>query len=147
MQVRSLLHILQIHHLTTLRKLRSNHISTSHKFSLRPREAFRYRARHCRCRYGLLCEKGMFFSETHSYFHAHTTLSLKSSLLQHYQWPDIRIPQTRADATKHYNGKVDFVKENLEKLQETISKKQDNLQFVLNIMHVKEQNVASQSSS
>ena len=141
MQVRSLLHILQIHHLTTLRKLRSNHISTSHKFSLRPREAFRYRARHCRCRYGLLCEEGMFLSETHSCFYAHTTLSLTSSP------PDIRIPQTRADATKHYSGKVDFVKENLEKLQETISKKQDNLQFVLNIMHVKEQNVASQSSS
>ena len=140
MQVRSLLHILQIHHLTTLRKLRSNHISASHKFSLRPREAFRYRARHCRCRYGLLCEEGMFLRETHSCFYAHTTLSLTSSL------PDIRIPQTRADATKHYSGKVDFVKENLEKLQETISKKQDNLQFVLNIMHVKEQNVASQSS-
>ena len=140
MQVRSLLHILQIHHLTTLRKLRSNHISASHKFSLRPREAFRYRARHCRCRYGLLCEEVMFLSETHSCFYAHTTLSLTSSP------PDIRIPQTRADATKHYSGKVDFVKENLEKLQETISKKQDNLQFVLNIMHVKEQNVASQSS-
>ncbi|PAV18190.1 Prefoldin alpha subunit [Pyrrhoderma noxium] len=41
------------------------------------------------------------------------------------------VKKTRADATKHYSGKVDFVKENLEKLQETISKKQDNLQFLL----------------
>lgn len=47
--------------------------------------------------------------------------------------------QSRKDATKHYQGKIDYVRSNLEKLQETIQKKQDNLQYVVNVMVVKEQ--------
>ncbi|THH05948.1 hypothetical protein EW145_g4431 [Phellinidium pouzarii] len=50
---------------------------------------------------------------------------------------------SRADATKHYNSKIDYVRGNLEKLQETIAKKQDNLQYVMNIMMAKEQGVVA----
>ncbi|KAI5115383.1 hypothetical protein M0805_001207 [Coniferiporia weirii] len=49
------------------------------------------------------------------------------------------VKKTRADATKHYSAKIDYVRENLDKLQETIAKKQDNLQYVANITAVKEQ--------
>ncbi|KAG8920909.1 hypothetical protein FRC01_000536, partial [Tulasnella sp. 417] len=37
----------------------------------------------------------------------------------------------------HYQKKADFVKSNLEKLQETIEKKQENMNFLLNVMQVK----------
>ncbi|KAH8112856.1 Prefoldin-domain-containing protein [Phellopilus nigrolimitatus] len=53
------------------------------------------------------------------------------------------VKKSRADATKHYNSKIDYVRENLEKLQETLSKKQDNLQYVANIMVAKEQGAAA----
>lgn len=54
--------------------------------------------------------------------------------------------KSRADAAKHYQGKVDYVKSNLEKLQETISKKQDNLQYVVNIMIAKEREPGAKES-
>lgn len=54
--------------------------------------------------------------------------------------------QTRAEATKHYNAKVDFVRESTEKLQEALSKKQDNMQYVVNIIHMKEQQAMAAGS-
>ncbi|KAG8991667.1 subunit of tubulin prefoldin [Tulasnella sp. 427] len=45
--------------------------------------------------------------------------------------------QSRDDARKHYQKKADFVKTNLDKLQETIEKKQENMNFLLNVMQVK----------
>ena len=45
--------------------------------------------------------------------------------------------QSLPDAKKHYNGKIDYVRTNLESLQETIQKKQDNLGYVMNIMQAK----------
>jgi len=47
------------------------------------------------------------------------------------------VTKSRADATKHYQKKMDFVKSNLERLQETIEKKQDNMNYLLNVMQVK----------
>ena len=47
--------------------------------------------------------------------------------------------QERADAVKHYQGKVDFVRSNLETLQETIQKKQENLNFLIQVMQAKMQ--------
>jgi len=49
------------------------------------------------------------------------------------------VKKTRAEAIKHYQGKADFVKSNLDKLQETIEKKQENMNYLVNIMQVKMQ--------
>ena len=54
--------------------------------------------------------------------------------------------QTRPEATRHYNAKVDFVRDNIEKLQEALTKKQDNMQYVVNIIHVKEQQAIAAAS-
>ncbi|KDQ58138.1 hypothetical protein JAAARDRAFT_177289 [Jaapia argillacea MUCL 33604] len=49
------------------------------------------------------------------------------------------VKKTRAQATKYYSQKVQFIQSNLETLQETLQKKQDNLNFVLNILQSKVQ--------
>lgn len=54
------------------------------------------------------------------------------------------IQKTRAQATKYYTQKVDFVKSNLDALQEAMQKKQDNLNVVVNVMQGK---LAAQSQS
>lgn len=56
------------------------------------------------------------------------------------------VKKTRAEATKHYKAKADFVRSNLEKLQETIEKKQDNMNYLVNIMQVKLQQQQSQQA-
>jgi prefoldin alpha subunit len=45
--------------------------------------------------------------------------------------------QTRAQALTHYQNKVDYVRGNLETLQNTIEKKQDNLNYLMNMMQSK----------
>ena len=45
--------------------------------------------------------------------------------------------QTRAQASTHYQNKVDYVRGNLETLQATIEKKQDNLNYLINVMQSK----------
>ena len=45
--------------------------------------------------------------------------------------------QNRTDASKHYQEKVEYVRKNLETLQETIQRKQDNIQLVGQIMQAK----------
>jgi prefoldin alpha subunit len=45
--------------------------------------------------------------------------------------------QTRAQALTHYQNKVDYVRGNLETLQTTIEKKQDNLNYLINVMQSK----------
>jgi hypothetical protein len=47
--------------------------------------------------------------------------------------------KSRADAIKHYQAKVDFVRTNLETLQDAIQKKQDNLNMLLHVMQSKMQ--------
>jgi prefoldin alpha subunit len=45
--------------------------------------------------------------------------------------------KSRKEAQKHYASKVEFVKANLEKLQETLEKKQENMNQLLSIMQMK----------
>lgn len=45
--------------------------------------------------------------------------------------------QTRAEAAAHYKGKADFVQNNLETLQKTIERKQENVQSVVQVMQMK----------
>jgi prefoldin alpha subunit len=45
--------------------------------------------------------------------------------------------QTRAEAVAHYKAKVEFVKKNIDSLQEALQTKQDNLNYLVNIMQVK----------
>jgi len=47
------------------------------------------------------------------------------------------VKKTRAQATKHYQSKVDYLHSNLETLQETLLKKQENLSFVENVLQSK----------
>ena len=55
--------------------------------------------------------------------------------------------QTRAQALKHYEAKVDYIRTNLEALQETISKKQDNMNYLVSIMQAKLQEQAAPRAS
>jgi len=38
---------------------------------------------------------------------------------------------------KYYEGKIEYVKTNLDTLQETIEKKQDNMSYLLNVIQSK----------
>jgi prefoldin alpha subunit len=49
----------------------------------------------------------------------------------------LRCLQTRPQAVKYYEAKVDFIKSNLDTLQETIQKRQDNLGSVNNLIQAK----------
>ena len=51
--------------------------------------------------------------------------------------------QTRAQALKHYETKVEFIRTNLEALQETITKKQENMNYLINVLQMKLQQQAS----
>jgi len=46
------------------------------------------------------------------------------------------LTQSRADARKLYKEKIDFVVKNMEQLQETIHRKQDNLRVVDELLQV-----------
>lgn len=50
--------------------------------------------------------------------------------------------QSRPQALKHYQSKVDYIRTNLEALQETIQKKQDNMNYLINVMQMKLQEQA-----
>ena len=50
--------------------------------------------------------------------------------------------QTRAQATKHYEAKVEYIRTNLEALQETIQKKQENMNYLINVLQMKLQQQA-----
>jgi prefoldin alpha subunit len=45
--------------------------------------------------------------------------------------------QTRAQAVKHYEQKIEFLKTNLDTLQDTIQKKQDNMNYLVNVIQSK----------
>ncbi|KAF9113822.1 subunit of tubulin prefoldin [Mortierella sp. AM989] len=47
------------------------------------------------------------------------------------------VEKTTEDAIKFYNSKVDFVKENLEKIQTTVTQKQGNLRSLVDVMQYK----------
>ncbi|KII90377.1 hypothetical protein PLICRDRAFT_52118 [Plicaturopsis crispa FD-325 SS-3] len=52
------------------------------------------------------------------------------------------VQKTRAQALIHYESKVDYIRTNLEALQETIQKKQENMNYLVNIMQTKLQGQA-----
>ncbi|RIB09408.1 Prefoldin subunit-domain-containing protein [Gigaspora rosea] len=47
------------------------------------------------------------------------------------------VEKTSDDAVKFYSDKVEFVKKNLDKLQETINTKQNNLRLTVDVMQLK----------
>ena len=57
------------------------------------------------------------------------------------------LAQTRAEAVKHYEGKIEYIRTNLETLQETIQRKQENMSAVTNIMQAKLQAQASDKNN
>lgn len=46
---------------------------------------------------------------------------------------------------KHYEAKIEYIKTNLDALQETIQKKQDNMSYLVNVVQSKLQSRAPQS--
>lgn len=57
------------------------------------------------------------------------------------------LPQTRAEARSLYQDKVNYVVKNMEQLQETIHRKQDNLRVVGELLQVVRTNGRAQSHS
>ncbi|KAF7797001.1 hypothetical protein EIP86_008193 [Pleurotus ostreatoroseus] len=55
------------------------------------------------------------------------------------------VKKTRTQATKHYESKVDYIRANLETLQDTLQKKQDNLNVLVNVMQSKLQAEAAKA--
>ncbi|KAJ7199701.1 Prefoldin alpha subunit [Mycena pura] len=53
------------------------------------------------------------------------------------------VKKTRASAVKHYSAKVEFIQSNLETLEETIAKKRENMNYLVNVMQSKLQQTAS----
>lgn len=47
------------------------------------------------------------------------------------------VKKTRPQATEYYESKVSFIRKNLENLQETIQKRQDNLNSLISVMQSK----------
>ncbi|KAI5829910.1 Prefoldin [Schizophyllum commune] len=47
------------------------------------------------------------------------------------------VQKTRAQARKHYTDKVDFIQKNVETLDETIAKKRENMQYLIQVMQAK----------
>ncbi|KAG2148868.1 Prefoldin [Suillus clintonianus] len=53
---------------------------------------------------------------------------------------------SRAQATKYYETKVEYIRTNLDTLQETIQKKQENMNYLVNVMQAKLQQPQTQPS-
>ncbi|KAF9014090.1 Prefoldin subunit-domain-containing protein [Cyathus striatus] len=47
------------------------------------------------------------------------------------------VKKTRTQATKHYQSKVDYIRSNLETLEDTINKKRENMNYLVGVMQVK----------
>jgi len=47
------------------------------------------------------------------------------------------VKKTRTQAAKHYKSKVEYIQTNLETLQETIQKKQENMNYLVNVIQSK----------
>lgn len=56
------------------------------------------------------------------------------------------VKKSRAQATKYYETKVEYIRTNLDTLQETIQKKQENMSYLVNVMQAKLQQSQAQSS-
>ncbi|OCF33066.1 prefoldin, alpha subunit [Kwoniella heveanensis CBS 569] len=56
------------------------------------------------------------------------------------------VKKTKSEATAHYNSKSSFVTSNLETLQKTIERKQENVQSVVQVLQMKMQQVQAQAA-
>ncbi|KIL56110.1 hypothetical protein M378DRAFT_113552 [Amanita muscaria Koide BX008] len=56
------------------------------------------------------------------------------------------VKKTRQQAIKHYTGKVEYIQTNLDTLEDTIQKKKDNLNYIVNMIQSKIQSQAGSSS-
>ncbi|KAG1795657.1 Prefoldin subunit-domain-containing protein [Suillus plorans] len=54
------------------------------------------------------------------------------------------VKKSRAQATKYYETKVEYIRTNLDTLQETIQKKQENMSYLVNVMQAKLQQSQTQ---
>ncbi|KAG2362094.1 Prefoldin alpha-like protein [Suillus spraguei] len=54
------------------------------------------------------------------------------------------VKKSRAQATKYYETKVEYIRTNLDTLQETIQKKQENMTYLVNVMQAKLQQSQAQ---
>ena len=66
-------------------------------------------------------------------FKKYVDLTIQSSFLIRF----ICQNQTRAQALKHYSTKVDYIRTNLETLEDTIQKKRENMNYLVNILQSK----------
>ncbi|KAG6329630.1 hypothetical protein ID866_9458 [Astraeus odoratus] len=57
------------------------------------------------------------------------------------------VKKTRAEAAKYYSAKADYIRSNLETLSETIQKKQENVNYLMNVIQAKIQSQAQASKS
>ncbi|KAI0052833.1 Prefoldin-domain-containing protein [Auriscalpium vulgare] len=57
------------------------------------------------------------------------------------------VQKNRAQAVKHYESKIEYIKDNLDTLQGTIQKKQDNMGYLVNVIQSKLQTQASGSGN
>ncbi|WVR03388.1 prefoldin, alpha subunit [Kwoniella sp. DSM 27419] len=57
------------------------------------------------------------------------------------------VKKTKAEAKEHYNSKTTFVQSNLETLQQTIERKQDNVQSVVQVLQMKMQQAQQQQAA
>ncbi|KAJ7901132.1 Prefoldin [Mycena olivaceomarginata] len=60
---------------------------------------------------------------------------------------DYFMQKMRAQAVKHYTAKVEYIRTNLETLQDTISNQQDNINSVISVMQAKLQQQQQQPAS
>ncbi|WWC85545.1 prefoldin, alpha subunit [Kwoniella dendrophila CBS 6074] len=56
------------------------------------------------------------------------------------------VKKTKAEATSHYNSKSTFVQSNLDTLQKTIERKQENVQSVVQVLQMKMQQQQQQQA-
>lgn len=124
-------HRIQGHADGILSVLRKPTTGTADIVAICPRQDLGPRTRSDRYRNRILCQKGK------SPFHLHP--ASHASDLPHTNPTIPPFPQSRKDAIEYYADKVTYVQKNLEKLQETIERKQDNLQSCVSVMQMKMQ--------
>lgn len=104
---------------------RQDDLGSFNQLPLRPREALRSRSCHRRCGNGVFRAEGVSATVVPRFY---TLLTLQQ--------------QTRAQALKHYSNKVEYIRKNLETLEETISRKRENMNSLISVLQSKIQQEA-----
>ena len=106
---------------------RQNDSCTFDQLLIRSWEVIRSWPCHCWCWNRILCSKSTFIAPKL------ILLSLNIYIIIFFS----QIYQTRAQAVKHYSTKVDYIRTNLETLEDTIQKKRENMNYLVNILQNK----------